>query len=192
MLMLAYIVNYVYYVLITGVLDMLQRHKSGQPLDPNLMKTPQGIYEGEAHEILGKVAFTRIGVALFPKKDLEIVAAKLGSIGFMPVAQAGSSKVTAGEAGAQGELHRHDEHSVIVHQTSQGVGSANFHWPVADDHGFDPDFVLDLRRDVVHLSATAVPVNPDTIIVFPGNTWHQFNTDSNQTRVSAFRHYTDS
>jgi hypothetical protein len=169
----------------------MQRYRSGEPLDPELLEPQVGVYKGSPHENLGKVAFTRIGVAVFERKDLEIVAAELGSIGFMPYDHVNNSLAWAGSLARRGELHRHDDYSVIVHRTSEGTGSANFYWPIRDDNGFDPDFALDLGRDIVHLSATNVTINPDTIVVFPANTWHQFNTNANETRSSQFRHYID-
>lgn len=163
------------------------RHESGMPIDADLLEGHVGVYSGEPRDSLGRLVVSRIGIAIFPAQNLEIVAAELGFMGYIPNSRLGRS-VVSGEGSktdvSYGELHRHDDVSVIVHRTPVGSGLANFYWPTDPDTSY-----LDHESESLELSAVDVRLNQDTIIVFPANTWHEFGTDAGVTRNSQFRHY---
>lgn len=174
---------------------MSKTELSRMEIDPSLRTGHEGVYEGlQPWEALGRLASSRVGLAIFSTQDLEIVAAELGYAGYLPNTSPGTSTVGSNPNASlgsirYGELHRHDDESIILHRTLEGSGAANFYWPKADDQELDPGFEFNPNLDEIHLSARNVPLGTEQFIVFPANTWHEFGTTAGIGRRSQFRHY---
>jgi len=148
----------------------------------------QRIISGSPREVVSTLVKERIGIGLFTPEDVSKIEQALAEEGFTTAAGApGTSTVAAGEKEKLGSLHRHGDDGIIVHQTSEGEGKANFYWPVADRQGYSPDFYFDPEVDEVAASATGIKIAPDVVVLFPTNTWHQFGAAPHSHRVSTFR-----
>lgn len=158
--------------------------------DPGLLAEPVGVYPYRPEETIGKLIVSRVGIGVYSQDDLEEITAGLEGQGFVRDGDPPNRSISRGDATARpGELHRHDDISVIVHQTETGTGTANYFWAVDDADGYDPYFELDPAIDPIRLSAEGVELKPGRVIVFPANTWHQFGVNPNQTRQSHWKHY---
>lgn len=149
------------------------------------------IIGGTPYEVVKILATERMGIGIFSPKDIPSIEEALVTKGFVPTGEAPrTSEVSTKEYENPGTLHRHGEDGIIVHQTSEGEGKANFYWPEGDLQRYSPDFDFDPEIDEVVASATDVRINPGVVVMFPTNTWHQFGTDPHNRRVSKFRTYT--
>lgn len=158
--------------------------------DPGLLADPVGVYPYRPGETIGKLIVSRVGIGVYDQADLEEITAGLEEQGFIKDEDPPNRSNSRGaDVARPGEIHRHDDVSVIVHETDIGTGTANFFWAVDDVDGYDPYFEFDPAIDPIRLSAEGIELKPKRVIVFPANTWHQFGVNPNQTRKSHWKHY---
>lgn len=141
------------------------------------------VYRGNVAEVIDRLTTEWVGLGVFAAQEVETVVDELIKRGFVAREPGGQSLVTSGDQQRTGELHRHGNNELIVHRTPEGRGTVNFYWPVDDTYEFYPG------HNEVQGEVTDLVYGPETVLVFPSHTWHQFNTDSHQARLSTFKHF---
>ncbi|HEY4963905.1 MAG TPA: hypothetical protein VIH90_04380 [Candidatus Saccharimonadales bacterium] len=148
-----------------------------QPSSPERL-----IHTGDIDTVLDGLIETPIGVGLFTEEDADKLQSALEQRGFTHRDIYSSSNVSAGSRESVGELHRHGVGQLIVHRTVSGEGLAHFYWP--DQDVMDFPYEEDLTGKMIEVECA-----PGTVIVFPSQSWHQFDTRAEQHRVAKFMHY---
>ena len=148
----------------------------------------QAVVQGSPEEVVAELIKNKVGIGLFKPEDLPQIDKALAEAGFELTGRPpGVSQMGGGDTGRAGTLHRHGDGAIIVHQTLEGSGPANFYWPKRDLGGFEDNFEFNPDEDEVVASATGIVINPDIVVVFPSSTWHQFGADPHSDRHSEFR-----
>ena len=153
-------------------------------------QAPEGLTDPVGLEV-ARLVMRGIGVLEFRSSDLPSIEDSLTKLGFEHLdGFTGISTVGGGSRGRSGDLHRHGDGPIIVHETLEGRGLANFYWPEYDFDGYVRDYTFDPKYDPLIAQAHGVELSPGSVIVFPASTWHQFGANAGERRKSIFDTWT--